>query len=219
MIEDVAIAYGYDKFIPEIPKISTIGKEDPKEIIKRKIAEILTGLKLLEVSNYHLTTKRDQFTKMGISEKQEKGFIELEGSKTEYNILRKDLTHYLLKIISENIDSEYPQKIFEIGRVFNNENEIKEEENLALTIVPGNFTEMKQTIIYLFDMLGIKLEFKEPENFPTHFIEGRVTEIILENELIGYLGEIHPKILKNWKIKMPIALFEINLEKVFKKII
>ena len=32
---------------------------------------------------------------------------------------------------------------------------------------------------------------------------------------IGFIGEIHPRILKNWKIKMPVALFEIELGKVF----
>ena len=52
----------------------------PKELIKKKIAEILAGLGLLEISNYHLTTKKDQFTKMGIPEKQEKGFLVLYNS-------------------------------------------------------------------------------------------------------------------------------------------
>jgi len=75
LIEDIAIAYGYENFVPEIPEISTIGQEDFREIIKRKISEILSGLGILEISNYHLTTKRDQFTKMGIPEKQEKNFI------------------------------------------------------------------------------------------------------------------------------------------------
>ena len=36
IIEDIAIAYGYDKFEPEIPMIATIGEESKKEIIKRK---------------------------------------------------------------------------------------------------------------------------------------------------------------------------------------
>ena len=219
LIEDVAIAYGYDKFVPEIPQISTIGRDNPKETIKRKISDILSGLEMLEISNYHLTNKKDQFTKMGISKKQEKNFIKLEESKTEYNILRKDLTHYLLKIISENIDSEYPQRIFETGKVFVKENEIKELEMLSGAIVPGNFTEIKQVIIYLFDMLGIEIRFSEPEKAPSQFIDGRTAEIKMEDKLIGYLGEIHPKILKNWKIKMPVALFEINLEEIFKKLV
>ncbi len=218
LIEDVAIAYGYENFIPEIPKISTIGKENPEEIIKRKISEILVGVNMLEVSNYHLTNKKDQFTKMGIQKTHEKNFVEIENSKTDYTILRKDITHYLLKNLSENIDSEYPQAIFEIGKVFRLDDKIKESEKLAMAITPGNFTEVKQVLEYLFKMIDIRIKLIESENFPPHFIEGRVAEIILENKKIGFVGEIHPKILKNWKIKMPVAIFEINLGDVFERL-
>ena len=219
LIEDVAIAYGYENFTPEIPKISNIGQENVKEIIKRKISEIFSGLKMLEVSNYHLTNKKDEFTKMGIFKKQEKDFIEVEESKTDYSILRKYLTPYLLKNLSENIDSEYPQSIFEIGKVFQlNGEKINEKENLAVAIAPGNFTEIKQIIEYLFKMANMEIKFKESEEFPPHFIEGRVANIKINNKEIGFAGEIHPKILKNWKIKMPVAVFEIELEEVFKKL-
>ncbi len=220
LIEDVAIAYGYDNFIPEIPKISTIGQEDSKEIIKRKISEILSGLEMLEVSNYHLTNKKDQFTNMNIPEKQERDFVEIEESKTDYTILRKDLTHYLLKNLSENIDTEYPQKIFEIGKIFISKDNIKESEHLALAITPGNFTEVKQSLEHLFKMIDLKINLKEPnsKDILSHFIEGRTAEITLDNITIGYIGEIHPKTLKNWRIKMPVSLFEINLEKIFEKL-
>jgi phenylalanyl-tRNA synthetase beta chain len=219
LIEDVAIAYGYENFIPEIPSISTIGQENPEEIIKRKISEILTGLNVLEVSNYHLTNKEYQFAKMGIQEKQEKNFVQLENSKTEYDILRKDLSHFLLKNFSENVDSEYPQRIFEMGRIFELRNDIEEKEKLALAITPGNFTDVKQNIIYLFNSLGLNVTIKESEETPIHFIEGRTASIIFEDKEIGIVGEIHPKILRNWKIKMPVALFEIDLKEVFKKLI
>ena len=219
LIEDVAIAYGYENFIEDFPEIATVGKEDFKEIIKRKISEIFVGLNMLEVSNYHLTKRDDQFLKMGINEKNEKEFIEVEGSKTDYTILRKDLSHYLLKNFSENIDSEYPQFIFEMGRTFNLIDEkIVEGENLACAVTPGNFTQIKQTLEYFFRMINLEVKFKEPLQSPVHFIEGRVGEIILDEKVIGYIGEIHPRILRNWKIKMPVALFEINLEKVFDKL-
>jgi phenylalanyl-tRNA synthetase beta chain len=226
LIEDIAIAYGYENFIPEIPEIAKIGKEDDKEITKRKIAEILSGLNILEVSNYHLTTTQDQFRKMSLAEEN---FIEVEASKTDYTILRKDLTHYLLKILSENVDCEYPQKIFEVGKVFDPE----EKENLALAIAPANFTEVRQVLEYLSKMMDVKLEISETEKTPSYFIDGRTAEIkLIENsnnnksnssgaggreKVIGFLGELHPKILRNWKIKMPVALFEINLEEIFKK--
>jgi phenylalanyl-tRNA synthetase beta chain len=212
LIEDVAIAYGYENFIPQMPNIQGIaGKENEKEIIKRKIAEILTGLNILEVSNYHLTNKREQFKKMSLPEE---GIIEVEESKTEYNILRKDLSHYLLKNLSENVDSEYPQRIFEIGKIFNS---VREEEHLALAITPANFTELRQIIEYLSKMLNIEIKISEPEKIPNYFIDGRTAEIKLENKHLGFLGELHPRVLKNWKIKMPVAIFEIDLEEVFKR--
>ncbi len=218
LIEDVAIAYGYENFKEEIPEVSTIGKEDKNEILKRKIAEILIGLNFLEISNYHLTKKSDQFEKMGFSEKEEKGFIELGSTKTDFNIMRKDLSHYLLKIVSENSDSEYPQKTFEVGRIFyENNKEIFEEEHLGCSVTPGNYTDVKQILDYLFYNLGLNFEVKEQEMPESFFIDGRSADIIFEGEKIGFIGEVHPKILKNWKIKMPVSLFEINLEKIFNK--
>ena len=222
LIEDIAIAYGYENLIPVIPDISTIGQENPKETIKRKISDILTGLRIMEVSNYHLTNKEYQFRKMGIQKKQDSGFVKLEESKTDYDILRKNLTHYLLKNFSENIDSEYPQKIFEIGRVFEIDEKTKElleYENLAIGITPGNFTEIKQILEYLSKMLDLEIKIEEESKQSNHYIEGRIGKIKLGEKEIGKIGEIHPKILSNWKIKMPVALLEINLEKIFNKLV
>ena len=210
LIEDIAIAYGYDKFIPEIPKVATIGEISKTEMIKSKISEILVGLNLLETSSYHLTTKEAQIKNM-LS--QDKEFIELLNSKTEYNILRKDLAHYALKIFSENIDVEYPQEIFQIGRVFHG---LEERNNLVVALAPGNFTKLKQILEYLFRMLNLEFKIEHPKLIPAHFIEGRLGEVKFNNSTIGYLGEVHPRVLKNFKIKMPVALFEIELEDVLK---
>lgn len=216
LIEDVAIAYGYDNFEPEIPKIASIGEENPKETLKKKISEILSGLNMLEVSNYHLTKKRDMLDRMNLKTKE---IIEIEESKTEYSVLRGNLIHYCLKNFSENIDSEYPQNIFETGKVFSEESsKIIEKEHLSIGLAPGNFTDLKKILKYLFEMLGIELIVKEPEEEINHFVSGRVAEIFIAEKSIGYLGEIHPKILKNWKIKMPISLLEISLEEIFEKL-
>jgi phenylalanyl-tRNA synthetase beta chain len=219
IIEDIAIAYGYENFEVEIPEISTIGKENSDEILKKKIAEVLIGLGLLEVSNYHLISKNDLIGKMGFNEKTDRDFVEVENSKTEYNLLRRNLSVYVLKNFSENVDCEYPQKIFELGRVFELEKgEIIEKEKLSVGVTPGNFTEVRQILDNLFSMLGLEIEIKEPKDFGIHYIEGRVGEILFEKKKIGEIGEVHPKILKNWKIKMSVAMLEIDLTKIFEKI-
>lgn len=214
IIEDVAIAYGYDNFSVEIPEVSTTGTRDENGLIKDKISQILSGLKMIEVSNYHLTTKKDQREKMGIPEKNS-NIIEIEDSKTEYTLLRKNLSHMLLKNFSENIDSEYPQEIFETGKIFYLEDEkIVEKESLAVGISPGNFTKVKQVIEYLFRMIDKEIEFKEAEKSPGHLIDGRTAEILFNGKKIGYLGEVHPKTLDAWKIKMPVGILEIELDDV-----
>ena len=211
--EDIAIAYGYENLVPEIPSIATTGQEDKKAVIKRKISEILAGLNMLELSTYHLLTL-DDLKKIG-----QKPLIEVEKSKTDYSVLRNALLNSTLKILSENIDAEYPQRIFELGKVLipdeKQEAGIKEEEHLIVSLTPGNFTETKQVLEYLARSLDIKFEIQEAEN--ASFIEGRVGGIIFNKKQIGIIGEIHPQILKNCHIKMPVSLFEINLEEIFEK--
>ena len=217
--EEVAIAYGYENFNPEIPQISTIGEEDKLSILKRKIAEILTGQGIQEISTFHISTKETQFKKIGIKEFQSK-MIELIDSKTENNILRNSLLANSIKILSENLDASYPQKIFEIGKVFCHEDdckaktEIKESENLSISFSyeKANFTELKQILDYMMRMLDLQYQIKETEN--PSFINGRCGKIIINNKQVGIIGEITPLIIKNNKIKMPVASLEIDIQEL-----
>ena len=215
LAEEVAIAYGFDNFQSEIPSISTIGQESPESILKRKLQEILIGLNLLEISTYHLSTKETQYKKIGIKEFLNQ-MIEVKDSKTENNILRTSLLSQSIKTLSENSDASYPQRIFEIGRIFshdeNEETQIKEQTNLCISLCheKANFTELKQILDYLARMLNIKYEIQETQH--PSFIEGRCGSIIINNKPIGILGEISPTIIRNNKIKMPTACLEINVE-------
>ncbi|MFZ5955419.1 MAG: phenylalanine--tRNA ligase subunit beta [Nanoarchaeota archaeon] len=212
LAEEVAIAYGYEKFEPEIPSISTISEEDKQAIIKRTIEEILTGLQLLEASSFHLC-KRQDIKKMHYDFKE---FIELIESKTEYDTLRMDLITNLLKIISENSDSSYPQKIFEIGKVFKKntqkETGIEENESLAIAITNenSNFTELKQILDYLFRMIDKEYSLEPVEN--SGYILGRCAKILVDKKEAGIIGEVSPRVLKNWKLKMPVCALEMKLD-------
>lgn len=201
--EDIAIAYGYNNFKAEIPEISTIGEENKLEIQKRKIAQILTGLGLLEISTYHLSIKSD-VKKTGIRSKQ----TEVLESKTDFSVLRPNLLTNSLKVLSENVDAKYPQKIFEIGRVFNQE--LNETEKLCIAISgETDFTEIKQTLDYLMRMLNKEYKIEEAEH--PAFINGRCGKIMADNKMLGFLGEISPSIIKNRHLKMPAVALEIEI--------
>ncbi len=212
LIEDIAIAYGYNNFIDKIPNISTPGEESKESIFKRKISEALVGLGMLELSSYHLI-KLEEKEKYASKEA-----IELENSKTEYKFLRPNLLIPLLRIIAENKNAEYPQKLFEIGRVFalNNQKEtaVGEKDNLIIALTPSNFTECKQHLDYLFSSIQCEYTLKEV-SYP-NMIDGRTGAIIVNNKTIGYIGEVHPNCLKSAGAKMPLAVAEISLEEIYK---
>jgi len=212
IIEDIAIAYGYDKLSPEVPNINTIAEENSESKIKSKMAEILLGLGLLELSSYHLVKKEELNGQNG----QEK--IEIENSKTDFKYLRPNLLIPCLRMFSENKDNEYPQKVFEIGTIFKKDNSgksesgINEESHLLIASSPENFTGIKQMLDYFLRVISIDYKIKESNN--EYCIEGRTGSIIINNKEIGFVGEAHPQTLQKWNIKMPLSILEINLTEI-----
>jgi len=216
LVEDVAIAYGYENFQEEIPDVATIGSESEMETFKRKVSEILSGLGLLETSSYHLTNRETQCEKMLVN----LPLIELESAVNEdYNVLRTWMLPQLIKILSENRHHELPQKIFEAGIVFKedakSETGVKEFTRLgvAITHKTANFTEAKQILDYLLRMLDVKYNVKNVKH--DSFIKGRVGRVSVNGKNIAYIGEIHPQVLNNFDIKTPIVGFELNLTDLF----
>jgi len=219
LIEDIAISYGYNNFAPEIPELSTIGQESRVSKLTTKISETLIGLSLLEISSYHLI-KPEEAKKMKVEKP-----LEVQDSKTDYKILRPNLLIPTLRILSENKDNEYPQNIFEIGKVFSldekedaeTETQIHERTNLIISLTPSNFTEAKQYLEYLFKILN--LNYKLEETTKHGLIDGRTGKVLLNgSKEIGYIGEVHPNTLRNWNLKMPLAVIELNLDDVFEEI-
>jgi len=212
LTEEVAIAYGYENFEAEIPDISTIAEESSVDKAKRAVGNILAGLGLLECSSYHLTTKKN-IKKMHYDFGD---FVEVEESKTERDVLRMDLMTGLLQILSENSDAAYPQKVFEMGRVFSldkkdSETGVIEEEKLGIALVDEvvNFSDMKQILDYLFKMLGVEYSIEDFEN--SNYIVGRCGKIVVDGKHVGIVGEVAPRVLKNWKVRFPVVGCELGM--------
>ena len=227
LAEDVAIAYGYDKIEAEPPEtnaVVTTGQENLKEKEKRTVREILSGLGLLEVSSYHLASKKD--VKKIYFDFSKDNFIEVEESKTDYSVLRPGLLCNLMKILSENSHAPYPQKLFEVGKIFEKDrsdesnHKILERNKLGIVLCDENirFTEIKQVLEYMFKMLNIEYEIKEVDDI-NYFISGRVGKIVIKKDGealdIGIIGEISPQVLKNFKLGLPVVALELDFDKLF----
>ena len=216
LAEDIAIAYGYENFKPEIPNVATIAEENKFEIFKNKISNLLAGLDLIETSTYNITNKESQAKKMNVDLQ----LIELANSiSSDYNVLRTWTLPSLIEILSSNKHHEYPQKIFTIGAVFKKndkfETNIGENERLAVTIASekADYTGIRQILDYLFRSLGLKYEITEAEH--SSFIPGRIGRVIVNGKKIAYIGEINPIVLQNWELEIPVTAFELNLTELY----
>ena len=215
LAEDMAIAYGYENFPEIIPKVATVGEELSLEKFMSKIREVMIGLGLIEVKNYHLITSLELNEKMNRKEK----LIPLKNALGDYNHLRNAIIPSLLRTLTENQHNEYPQNIFELGRVFfldeKEETGVKEIEKLAVAVCheKADFTELKQMLDLLISTLG--LEYKIKEGVLSSYIPGRVGRIVCQGVEIGCIGELHPQLLENWNLIMPTIVLELDMEKLF----
>lgn len=57
---------------------------------------------------------------------------------------------------------------------------------------------------------GIEFNLENTEH-PT-FIPGRVAKVITQGQECGVLGEVHPQILRNWGISVPVCLLELDID-------
>ena len=214
--EDIAIAYGYENFEPDIPNVSTIGEEDSFEVFKRYISQIMAGLDLIECETYNLTNIDNLNRKMGV----ELSCIEIENAvNADYDVLRSWVLPSLMQIFSENKHYEYPQNIFTIGTAFKEnsklETGVEEFARLAVALcdMDVDYTKIRQIFDYLMRCLDAKAEFMD-EDHPS-FIPGRCARIKVKGKEVAYIGEIHPSVLANWDLQMPVAAFELNLTDLF----
>lgn len=62
-------------------------------------------------------------------------------------------------------------------------------------------------------MLNLTYELKETQ--VNGLIEYCTASVIFEGKEIGFIGEFHPSTLREWHLKMPLAVAEINLIHIY----
>ena len=213
IVEDVAIAYGYDNFDGKIPNISTIAEEDPLEKFKNTVADLCVGLGLQEVSSYHLSNYEDETTKMNACLDP----VKIKNSRSkEYDVLRPWIIPSLMNVLGSNRHNEYPQNIFEVGKVFVRKgNSIKEPTRVAVALChsKADYTGAKKMLDALLSSLGLVGKYGTAEH--ESFIPGRVARVSVKDKKVAYVGEIHPQVIRSFDIDMPVAVVELNLTDLF----
>jgi len=210
LVEEVALGYGIQNLEPTLSPSQTLGQKHPISINLQSISSIMTGLGYMEALNSSLTSKRILYdnTKRDSS----KILSVLDSKSLEHTILRDSLLPGLIDSLAKNIHESYPQKLFEVGTIFNKTSSVIEETHLCATSShkDANFSEMKSVLQSVIQSIFGKTCETKTTIHPT-FEKGHIANIIVDEKIIGIIGEISKSTKDNFKLRESIVSFEIKL--------
>ena len=233
LYEEIARIYGYDRLPATLPKDDgTAGELTETQKLRRKVRTVAEGAGLTEVISYALTTpeKAMQFSM------KPSNLTELMWPMTvERSVLRQNMVAGILDTVAYNIARKNKDlALYEIGKVFeqagNPTAELPTEINsfaFALTglvaekdfqtsAVPVDFFYTKGVLEALFDRLGLKVEYTVTRALASMH-PGRTAAILLDGQVIGFVGQVHPVTAKDYNIPETYVA-EINLTAIEKAI-
>jgi len=210
LVEEVALGYGIQNLEPTLSPSQTLGQKHLISINLQSISSTMTGLGYMEALNSSLTSKRILYdnTKRDSS----KILSVLDSKSLEHTILRDSLLPGLIDSLAKNIHESYPQKLFEVGTIFNKTSSVTEETHLCATSShkDANFSEMKSVLQSVIQSMFGKTCDTKTTTHPT-FEKGHVANITVDGKIIGIIGEISKSTKDNFKLRESIVSFEIKL--------
>ncbi|TFG99088.1 phenylalanine--tRNA ligase subunit beta [Candidatus Thorarchaeota archaeon] len=214
VIEDLAIGYGFDRIIPTMPSSMTQGKLQNITRLKNKVRDLMVGMEFQEILSYIMTSPTTLTEKML---RKDPIVVTTNPRSRDYSVLRNALLPILMDFASLNQHADLPQRIFEVGDVVvpNESKETRTDQIPSIcglvTDVKVNITDLMKDIGYLLRNLDLDGKFKFVAQDDSTFIAGRTAQIVVNNKVVGFFGEIAPEVLSNFGISSPIVAFELQL--------
>ena len=218
LIEEIGRIFGLKKIPCLMPQVSLTSPRRNLDIFWLNfIKNILKEVGFFEAYNRSFISQKDA----DIFKYKSLKLIELKNPPSaDYQYLRPNLIINLLKNVKENQKFSKGIKIFELGKIFKKKKSYKEKRMLVGLLEGGDFYEIKGMIDLLFNKLGISNVWYDdyqvsPEDSKISIWNSKIcAEIKVDNQEIGFLGEISNNLLKKLKIKNKLVGFELDFEKL-----
>jgi phenylalanyl-tRNA synthetase beta chain len=216
--EEVALGYGFDRIEPVYPPTRQAGSFNPFEDYMDSASTVMAGTGMIEMMTFELTDERSLYTlfQRPSSEK----IVVLNPKSIEHSVLRDALIPSLMASLSGNIKSDYPQRIFEIGRAYTRvDGRVSESWHLGCLIAHSlaSYTEAK---MYLESFCRIISGTEATTEADQHwaFTTGRCARVTVRGASLGHVGEVKPEAIAAFGLGVPVSGFEIDISALHERL-
>lgn len=225
LAEEVGRFYGYDNIETTLAAgTPTVGKKSYTQIIDDKIMNTMISLGLSEAKCFSFESPK-VFDKLGIPEDSElRNTVKITNPLGEdFSIMRTVTLNGMLNSLSTNYNRRNESAyLFELGKVYIPKavplTELPDEKNMLTIGMYGSvdFYTVKGITEELFTVLGMrdKVSYSTKSDLP-FMHPGRLAGISVNNESIGYVGEVHPKTAEKYGIGTKAYIAVINVDSIY----
>jgi phenylalanyl-tRNA synthetase beta chain len=234
--EEIARLFGYNNVQTTYPLIPAEARHPSKKIESRdRVKCLMTGLGFNEAINYsfisHLSCDR---LNLEPDDKKRQVVNVLNPLSEDQSVMRTSLIPGLLETMKYNLSVQNRNlKLFEIGNVFFNtgqKDSLPDEVEMLAGLWTGkredavwfskeidcDFYDIKGTVEELLGNLGIvNTDFTHmPTASCCYTKPGFTAQVVIKDEPVGLVGELHPKVLTNYDLKQTAFIFEFNFDRL-----
>lgn len=219
LIEDAAVAFGYQNLRPQLVPTFTVGTARPIEEHSAIVRRIFTGLGFHQVMTLTLSNETLSFDRFGIPHDPRAVRIENPIS-SEQTICRISLLPGILETLAINKQYELPQHLFEVGDCSfvdaDAETGAREDRYVAAAMIGPHvgFADIRAVADSFSHEIDAAVDVKAMEH--PGFIPGRVAALLHAGEPIGLMGELHPRVLDHCGLRHTVACLELNLSRLLR---
>lgn len=212
LIEELARLRGYDHLPATLLACELPAQRDNPELAREeRVRDILVSLGLQEVITYAMTAPQRETLLTGQAEGVD--YVRLANPiSAERSVMRRELLPGVLEVAAANLRHSDTVRLFELGNVFipvPGEQLPREPLRLAVVLTgrrsPSYWDDplgQKPAMLDFFDLKGILEALIDELHLgqvqvqaakPPHLHPGRAAELLLAGQVVGTLGELHPK--------------------------
>lgn len=222
IIEEIARIHGYDNIVPKtnLWKVAPLKKDPIRELEYASKELLATKYGMSEIHSY-VWYNTELNNELGIKVRDNikivNGIVRLD------NTLRREMAPTLLYAINSNLKYMSECKIFEVGRTFAYEFDGKEaEEYKVLGIGLSSTKQTEKELVYEAKSMinsiakinkNIDVKYRTMEVIEQNYMHPiNSFEILVNDEVLGYISVINPKVKDKINSKASIVVAELRID-------